>query len=546
MSIEIKRKTKALISLILGIALFVIFQVLSIVFGRFRELSFLSGVWSAFQYASCLFLVRTNQKRGIITSIILLLASLVNILRVIVFNKENLPVAGLFNVLFYIITIIWLGLIFARQERDAVTDVVTGLLNRRGLYQKLIALIENEKPFQLIYFEIANFKLLNDSFGHVYGDLVLKKITKLLQDYFGEKGTVVRSGGSEFIVILKDSADAEKDANHILQILAEKIILSEDSDVHDCYLTVFAGISSYPDNSANYEELINFADMAMLEAAKKNSAHAVLFEPSMEERAKRQMEIERLIKAGLENDYFYLMYQPQFMLDGKKLRGFESLIRMKLPDGTIISPGEFIPVAEKGKNIVLIDEYVLRRATREFKGIVAKNPELMISVNVSAKNIGSPDFPEKVKEIIEEIGFPAKNLEIEITEYSMVQSVKVTVDNIKKLRILGIQVALDDFGTGYTSLNYLSQMPVNLLKIDKSLIDDIEQDEQKCEFVNAIIAMGHIMGCEVISEGVENEMQLEKLKENDCDLIQGYVWGKPLPFDAARSLSEETEKSAEK
>ena len=546
MSIEIKRKTKALISLILGIALFVIFQVLSIVFGRFRELSFLSGVWSAFQYASCLFLVRTNRKRGIITSIILLLASLANILRVIVFNKENLPVAGLFNVLFYIITIIWLGLIFARQERDAVTDVVTGLLNRRGLYQKLIALIENEKPFQLIYFEIANFKLLNDSFGHVYGDLVLKKITKLLQDYFGEKGTVVRSGGSEFVVILKDSADAEKDANHILQILAEKIILSEDSDVHDCYLTVFAGISSYPDNSANYEELINFADMAMLEAAKKNSAHAVLFEPSMEERAKRQMEIERLIKAGLENDYFYLMYQPQFMLDGKKLRGFESLIRMKLPDGTIISPGEFIPVAEKGKNIVLIDEYVLRRATREFKGIVAKNPELMISVNVSAKNIGSPDFPEKVKEIIEEIGFPAKNLEIEITEYSMVQSVKVTVDNIKKLRVLGIQVALDDFGTGYTSLNYLSQMPVNLLKIDKSLIDDIEQDEQKCEFVNAIIAMGHIMGCEVISEGVENEMQLEKLKENDCDLIQGYVWGKPLPVDAARSLSEETEKSAEK
>ena len=546
MSIEIKRKTKALISLILGIVLFVIFQVLSTVFGRFRELSFLSGVWSAFQYASCLFLVRTNKKKGIITSIILLLASLVNILRVIVFNKENLPVAGLFNVFFYIITIIWLGLIFARQEKDAVTDVVTGLLNRRGLYQKLIALIENEKPFQLIYFEIANFKLLNDSFGHVYGDLVLKKITKLLQDYFGEKGTVVRSGGSEFVVILKDSANAQKDANHILQILAEKIVLSEDSDVHDCYLTVFAGISSYPDNSANYEELINFADMAMLEAAKKNSTHAVLFEPSMEERAKRQMEIERLIKAGLENDYFYLMYQPQFMLDGKKLRGFESLIRMKLPDGTIISPGEFIPVAEKGKNIVLIDEYVLRRAMREFKGIVAKNPELMISVNVSAKNIGSSDFPEKVKEIIEKIGFPAKNLEIEITEYSMVQSVNVTVDNIKKLRGLGIQVALDDFGTGYTSLNYLSQMPVNLLKIDKSLIDDIEQDEQKCEFVNAIIAMGHIMGCEVISEGVENEMQLEKLKENNCDLIQGYVWGKPLPFDMARSLSEETEKSAEK
>ena len=162
-----------------------------------------------------------------------------------------------------------------------------------------------------------------------------------------------------------------------------------------------------------------------------------------------------------------------------------------------------------------------------------------VSVNVSAKNIGSLDFPDRIRKILDETGFPAKNLEIEITEYCMVQSIKITVENIKKLRAMDIQVALDDFGTGYTSLNYLSQMPVNLLKIDKSLIDDIEQNQQKCEFTNAIISMGHLMGCEVISEGVENAMHLTKLKDNNCDFIQGYVWGKPLPYDTAKALATE-------
>lgn len=539
MSIEMKHKTKALIQYIIGIVLFFAFQILSIVLDR-AGLSNLNGVWSAFQYGVCLSLVRTNKKKGIITSMILLGFSLLNLIRVILVSKAYAPVSGLFNVVFYMVTITWLGMIFARQEKNAVTDIVTGLLNRRGLYQQLISLIEDEKPFHLINLEIGNFKLLNDSYGHIYGDLILKKITKILQDYFGDKGMVIRSGGAEFVIVLKITENAEMDANNLLQILTEKIVISEDSNVLDCYLSVFAGISSYPADSTNYEELINYADMAMVEAVRKNSSNAVVFEPSMEENAKRQMELERLIKEGLENDYFYLVYQPQYKLDGKKLRGFETLIRMRLPDGTIISPGEFIPVAEKGEQIIFIDDYVLRRAMNEFKSVVKNNnPDLTISVNVSAKNIGTLDFPDRIREILDETGFPAKNLEIEITEYCMVQSIKITVENIKKLRSMGIQVALDDFGTGYTSLNYLSQMPVNLLKIDKSLIDNIEQSQKKCEFVNAIIAMGHLMGCEVISEGVENTMQLSKLDENNCDFVQGFVWGKPLPYETAISLSIE-------
>lgn len=538
MFFEIKHKTKALIHYIICIVLFFVFQVLMAVLNNIN-LSTLGGVFSAFQYAVCLSLVRINKKKGIITSMVLLGFSLINIIRIIVVGNDYLPYAGLFNIIFYIVTIAWLASIFSKQEKAAVTDVVTGLLNRRGLYQHLISLIEDEKSFHLITLEISNFKILNDSYGHIYGDLILKKITKLLQEYFNDKGTVVRSGGAEFVIILRKTQNAERDANNILQLLAEKIVLSDDCDVLDCYLSVFAGISSYPADSSNYEELINYADMAMAEAVRKNSPNAVLFEPSLEEKAKRQIEIEHLIKEGLENDYFFLVYQPQYILEGKKLRGFETLIRMKLPDGSLISPGEFIPVAEKGKHIISIDDYVLRRAMKEFKDIVAVKRDLTISVNLSAKNIGAPDFPDRIRKILDETGFPAKNLEVEITEYCMVQSIKVTVENIKKLRAMDIQVALDDFGTGYTSLNYLSQMPVNLLKIDKSLIDDIEQNHQKCEFVNAIIAMGHIMGCEVISEGVENTMQLSKLKDNNCDFIQGYVWGKPLPYETAKELASE-------
>jgi len=211
---------------------------------------------------------------------------------------------------------------------------------------------------------------------------------------------------------------------------------------------------------------------------------------------------------------------------------------MRTPKGEFVSPAEFIPVAEKGDLILQIDDYVLRRAMKEFKDIVEQvEEELTISVNVSAKNISAKGFANKVKAILEETGFPSANLEIEITEYCMVQSVEATIQNIVELRALGIQVALDDFGTGYTSLSYLAKMPINLLKVDKSLVDDIVANEKSRDFVTAVIAMGHLMGCEVISEGVENEEQLALLNGQECDFVQGYVWGKPLDYEVARDIA---------
>lgn len=258
MTLDIKHKTKALIQYIICIALFFVFQI-SAFFLDSANLSYFSGVCLAFQYGVCLVLVRTNKRKGIITSMVLLGLALLNIIRVILISNAYLPFSGLFNILFYIVTIAWLGAIFAKQEKAAVTDILTGLLNRRGLNQQLISLIEDEKPFYLINIEIGNFKLLNDSYGHIYGDLILKKITKRLIDYVGNRGMVTRNTGAEFVIILKNTDNAAQDADEMIKILTEKIVLSSDGDYLDCYLTVFAGISSYPKDSSNYEELINYA-----------------------------------------------------------------------------------------------------------------------------------------------------------------------------------------------------------------------------------------------------------------------------------------------
>ncbi len=189
-----------------------------------------------------------------------------------------------------------------------------------------------------------------------------------------------------------------------------------------------------------------------------------------------------------------------------------------------------------------IDDFVLMTAMKEFKPIVENNEDdFLISINISAKTMGSKDFISRITDILNETGFPAENLELEITEYSFAESMETTVSNIKELRQMGIKIALDDFGTGYTSIKQLMMLPINILKIDKSLIDDIETNQSIRDVVDSVIFMGHIMNCEVISEGVEKEVQLDILREHKCDFIQGFVWGKPIDFEEAKNMCEQEE-----
>lgn len=536
MSGHMKEKKKDVLVIVIGVIAFLALQIShNIVLKNF---SFLNGIIVATQLTICVVLVRRNYKKGYLVSLILLGLSLASSIFGVLMSRKLDPLPGAANAVIDIVIIIIMARQFRARDEQATTDFLTGLSNRRGLYRTLVRKIENEKPFALIYLDLGNFKFINDNYGHAFGDHLLKVVAGQMKDHIGKKDILTRIGGDEFVIIMDEVEGVEERAEKLVEVLCEKKALVVEGSSVELYIDAYAGIVKYPEDSVDYEQLIKYADIAMYQASHEKKERVLKFDSSMEASLMRAMEVEHLVREGLENQYFYMVYQPQYHLEGKRLRGFESLIRMKTPDGSFISPAEFIPAAEKSELIVKIDDYVLHRVMTEFKKDASEH-NLVVSINVSAKNFGSKNFPEKVGKILEETGYSAENLEIEITEYCLVQSMDVTIENIKKLREMGIQVALDDFGTGYTSLSYLSKMPINLLKLDKSLIDEIEKDDKSRDFVKAIVGMGHLMGCEVISEGVEEESQLAILKEQQCDLIQGYVWGKPISLEDAKNLSKQ-------
>lgn len=509
-----------------------------IMIGRNSIPSFsINGILQGVQFFVCICMVCTDYKRGRIISALLIALSIMFNIREIIFAHVLNSLPGIINLIVSLIGIEVLCGQFEIREKDIITDFLTKLNNRHGLIRALNERTSGKEPFYVMYIDLDNFKLINDNLGHRCGDAALIIVSERIQSVVGNKGTLCRIGGDEFILILSGKYDPEETANSIISVIEEKIPLSTGKTIVDCYISAFIGIARFPDDAEDSDTLIKLADIAMYHSSKNKEKRICFFDKDMEKALVRQMELERIIKESLENNSFYLVYQPQYKIDGKQLRGFESLLRLKTPDGVPISPGEFIPVAEKTDLILKIDDYVIRRVLKEFKAPLENAAEpFIVSVNISAKNIASPGFAEQVKEMIKEADFPPQSLEIEITEYCLVKSLDITIDNIEKLREIGVMIALDDFGTGYTSLSYVAKLPINLLKIDKSLIDDIETDDKSREFANAVIAMGHLMGCEVISEGVENENQLGLLSGQKCDFVQGFVWSRPLEYSAAAEL----------
>lgn len=441
-------------------------------------------------------------------------------------------------------TLLIIARFYRRTYRASFTDSLTGLKNRRNFIYTLQDKFKQEKPFTLAYIEIMNFKSINNTLGIQVGDDILKKAASFLTAQISKNDLLFRMTGVLFMIIFDEKSDVETTLKKIMSLEDKPVNLSY-SNTLDKSLTEeqtvrykFAiGVSKYPDNSKDFDSIIRHADLALTYAQKQPDIKICVYNDELENEEQNLKDVEILINESHENDWFYLMYQPQFTLGEKKLRGFETLIRCKKPDGSIVSPGLFIPAAEKSNLILKIDDYVLKRAIKESKALLDDSKEkCTISINVSAKNISSQGFAEKVIKMIEEADFPPECLEIEITEYSFVKSLKVTTRNIAKLREFGVQIALDDFGTGYTSIAQVMNLPVNLLKIDKSLIDEIESNQKKRNLVNTIINMGHIMNCEVISEGVESEQQLVILRKYKCDFIQGYVWSKPIEYNAALDM----------
>lgn len=250
----------------------------------------------------------------------------------------------------------------------------------------------------------------------------------------------------------------------------------------------------------------------------------------------RTLEIENLIRKALNKETIYFNLQPQFDME-HKLRGFEALARMKDSDGNFISPGEFIPVAEKVGLLDKVDSMVFRKATEFFSSLIKKTGlDLTLSLNASARHLMKNGFIEEISNLLDNSGISSLQLEIEITESILIDSADKALECINTLKEMGVKIAIDDFGTGYSSLSYLSKIPANLLKIDKSFIDRINTNESSKQYVAAIISMGHIMGLDVISEGVEEQEQIAALRSIGCDYIQGFVWGRPMSAEDAEKL----------
>ena len=430
--------------------------------------------------------------------------------------------------------------VLKRLKHMSYTDALTGLPNRFACTEYIADLIRRKERFTAVSIDLNHFKSVNDTLGLEAGNQVLKGVAERWNTLSSDDSSklpeyITRINGDEFLLVIWDY-NSDEELRKAIERYADA--LNEHLTVEGCdlYMTASFGYAEYPIDADSADSLISHANSAMNEIKKATSSdHILRFTKDML-RNERILEVENKIRAAIENDTIYFNLQPQYNMD-HKLRGFEALARMKDSDGNFISPGEFIPVAEKVGLICQVDGMVFKKSAAFFSKLVKNSGlNLTLSINASVKHIMKNGFIKEIEELIANSGISADQLEIEITESILIDSADKALQCINSLRDMGVKLAIDDFGTGYSSLNYLNKIPANLLKIDKSFIDRINSNEASKQYVAAMISMGHIMGLDVISEGVEEPEQLDALRSIGCDLIQGYIWGRPLSAEDAEAL----------
>ena len=413
-------------------------------------------------------------------------------------------------------------------DKAAYTDQLTGCLNRRGLLRELAMKSEMGKEFYLIFIDLDNFKQINDTLGHEAGDELLCDVittwSKIQSKY---PFTICRLGGDEFAIIY-ETKDKEITREFITKVL--RSITTLQSKFAN-YVSASAGLALYDEDTSDLQQLLSYADTAMYKAKLSGKNDYYFFDQDMYQEIMKRYLTEKDLKNAIKNDSFEMLYQPQYEINSHKLVGFESLIRLKNKKGEYINTQQFINVAEKSGLIYDIDMWVMHNVMKQTRDFVLLHPEVEVSINISGKHITNKGFIEDVIDSLSETNFPPKNLKIEITESSYIRHIDEAAQVVQRLKTLGIKTALDDFGTGYSSLNYLSKMAVDMLKIDKSFVDEILTKEGDKSFVDIIIKLGHLMNCKVIAEGVEDQDQLSTLAFLGCDCVQGYIWGKPIPLE---------------
>lgn len=406
-------------------------------------------------------------------------------------------------------------------------DVLTGIPNNHYLEKYLQDMSLQDNSLQSFAFLLINFdrlKLINDSLGHQFGDLLLVNAIERLKEQISEDDLLCRIVGDEFAIILKNVSreELESTCHRLLNLFDEPFFIKNK----EIYTSISIGISDFPATSLNRKYLLNQAYYAML-LAKENGKNTFYFYNKKDEVNKYNIETESELKKALKHEDFVLHFQPLFHLHTGKLVSYEALIRWNHPLKGYIPPSEFIPVAEKTDLIVALGEWVLHEACRQNQFFQERGfPPVVVSVNVSTRQLYDKDFVKKLKHVLEKTKLAPQYLELEITE-SIMQNISKTKPIIEEIKTLGVKISIDDFGTGFSSLSILKHLPLDKLKIDKSFIDDIGTAKEP--LVRSIIELGANLDMSVVAEGVETVKQAEFLRENKCDIGQGYLFSKPLP-----------------
>jgi len=418
-----------------------------------------------------------------------------------------------------------------RIERLAHFDQLTGLPNRtllndRSGYALSLAQRSGE-TVAVMFLDLDHFKDINDTLGHNIGDLLLMEVAKRLKKSVRESDTLARQGGDEYVLVLTDS-DAES-AALVASKLIEVVSRPCQIDQHEFVITASIGIAIYPHDGMNMESLSKNADTAMYRAKREGRNCFRFYTPEMQAHSARNLKLGHRLRYALERHELQIYYQPQLSVQRGQIIGVEALLRWRNSEIGMVSPAEFIPIAESTGQIILIGEWVLRTAIRQLKDWIDDGMvPLTMGVNLSAVQFRQNDLPYLVNRILDEVKLPHQYLELELTEAAALENTQSAINAMKKLHECGIRVSMDDFGTGYSSLSYLKKLKVHKLKIDQSFVRDLTDDADDRAIVIAIINMAKSLGFQTIAEGVETESQLNFLREQGCDEVQGYYLSKPL------------------
>ncbi|WP_342546226.1 EAL domain-containing protein [Lysinibacillus sp. FSL K6-4013] len=428
-------------------------------------------------------------------------------------------------------------------EKRLLTDSLTDVSNRFAYIERMDNLLESTSAIShsvqhAIYFlDLDRFKQINDTLGHAVGDSILIEVANRLKKLLKNKDIIARYGGDEFVITLtnvKNVKEAAKFAEQIISSIEQPMMINDQ----EVFISTSIGISVYPVDSKNTEELINCADRAMT-YSKKNELNGYSFYfDELQTDAQRVLLLDSELRRAIENREFELYFQPKIAMENEQIQGLEALVRWNSERLGFVSPAEFITYAEDTGLIIPLSELIIEKACEAVIQMQQYGWKTPVAINISSIHFKQQNFLESIQTILERYNMPANNFEIEVTERTVMNSANETVSKLVRLKQLGFKISIDDFGTGYSSLSYLVRFPLDCLKIDRSFIQHIGSLDEKQAVVDAIIQMSHRLKMKVVAEGVEQAQQVDILRKMNCDIIQGYYYSKPLPLNELMEFME--------